>query len=142
MGDGICQWRVTVGLFYNKCQRLATRCKVRLNISFNIFFFPLILNIIYKLVKALISWNKLVLDQYFHLSLSYFLLILCGDIELNPGPQSLGHSLSILHLNIRSIRTKLEYIKNKFLDFDILCFTETHLDDTGFVIRYTFSSIF
>lgn len=93
-------------------------------------FLPAYTKYFYKLVKALISWNKLVLDQYFHLSLSYFLLILCGDIELNPGPQSLGHSLSILHLNIRSIRTKLEYIKNQFLDFDILCFTETHLDDT------------
>lgn len=56
--------------------------------------------------------------------------MLSGDIELNPGPQFLGHSLSVLHVNIRSIRHKLEYIKDQFLDFDILCFTETHLDDT------------
>ena len=35
--------------------------------------------------------------------------------------------LSIAHLNTRSIRKKLDYIKDYFLDFDILCFTETHL---------------
>ena len=35
--------------------------------------------------------------------------------------------LSILHLNIRSIRNKLEFIRDNFLDYDVLCFTETHL---------------
>ena len=32
--------------------------------------------------------------------------------------------LSVLHLNIRSIRNKTD----NYLDFDILCFSETHLD--------------
>ncbi|MCG7879943.1 MAG: reverse transcriptase domain-containing protein [Candidatus Thiodiazotropha endolucinida] len=53
------------------------------------------------------------------------------DIEKNPGPansNSANAELSILHLNIRSIRNKIDYIKDHFLDFDILCFTETHLD--------------
>ena len=49
-----------------------------------------------------------------------------GDIESNPGPTQ--HCISIIHSNIRSIRNKLEFIKNNLLDFDILCFTETHLD--------------
>ena len=35
---------------------------------------------------------------------------------------------SVIHSNIRSIRNKLEFIKNNFLDYNILCFTETHLD--------------
>ena len=35
--------------------------------------------------------------------------------------------MSVLHLNIRSIRYKLDFIKDNFLDFDVLCFTETHL---------------
>ena len=57
-----------------------------------------------------------------------------GDIESNPGPSdpnncSSSNALSILHLNIRSIRNKLEYIFDNFSDFDILCFTETHLDN-------------
>ncbi len=50
---------------------------------------------------------------------------------MNPGPTPDGTPcLSILHQNIRSIRNKLEYIKDTFLDFDVLCFTETHLSDT------------
>ncbi|MCU7958324.1 MAG: endonuclease/exonuclease/phosphatase family protein, partial [gamma proteobacterium symbiont of Bathyaustriella thionipta] len=50
-----------------------------------------------------------------------------GDIETNPGPDNI-HELSILHLNIRSIRNKLDFIRDSFSDFDILCFSETHLD--------------
>jgi hypothetical protein len=58
------------------------------------------------------------------------LLLQAGDIEVNPGPdnQSLN-SLSILHCNIRSIRHKMDFIRDNFSDFDIVCFTETHLDD-------------
>ena len=36
--------------------------------------------------------------------------------------------MSILHLNIRSIRNKLEYINENLIDFNVFCFTETHLD--------------
>ena len=63
---------------------------------------------------------------------------MCGDIHSNPGQinstntsfsSSLGGDcLSIMKLNIRSIRNKLEFIYDELSDFDILCFTETHLD--------------
>ena len=62
-----------------------------------------------------------------------FLLILSGDVEVNPGPDVAPNttrelsSISILHQNIRSIRNKCNYIKNNFLDYDILCFTESKL---------------
>lgn len=56
------------------------------------------------------------------------LLLEAGDVESNPGPDDGIHDLSILHLNIRSIRNKMEYIKDNFLDYNILCFSETHLD--------------
>ena len=59
------------------------------------------------------------------------LVLMSGDVAENPGPfensTEMQNCLSIAHLNIRSIRTKLDYIKDFFLDFDILCFTETHL---------------
>ena len=57
------------------------------------------------------------------------LLILSGDIEENPGP-ILGHEncLSLLHQNIRGIKNKLDFIVDNFLDYDILCFTETKLN--------------
>ena len=56
------------------------------------------------------------------------LLLLASDIEQNPGPPNFLSDLSVLHLNIRSIRNKMEYIIDNFLDFDILCVSETHLD--------------
>ena len=59
------------------------------------------------------------------------LVILSGDIAENPGPSQMGSTsencLSLVHLNIRSIRHKLDYVKNFLLDFNIVCFTETHL---------------
>ena len=36
--------------------------------------------------------------------------------------------MSVLQSNIRSIWNKLNYIKDEFLDYGVLCFTETHLD--------------
>ena len=56
------------------------------------------------------------------------LLLLASDIEQNPGTPNFLSDLSVLHLNIRSIRNKMEYIIDNFLDFEILCFSETHLD--------------
>ena len=49
----------------------------------------------------------------------FLLLLKAGDIERNPGPE-IEHSLSILHLNIRSIRNKISYIQDQL--------SETHLD--------------
>ena len=61
------------------------------------------------------------------------LLILSGDIETNPGPHlDSGNvnidSISIVHFNIRSIPNKMDFISDFLSDFDIMCFTETHLD--------------
>ncbi len=68
------------------------------------------------------------INNSFYLFLMELLLLKSGDIECNPGPDIAEHNcFSILHQNIRSIRNKLEFIKNNFLDFDMLCFTETHL---------------
>ena len=57
------------------------------------------------------------------------LLLEAGDIESNPDPNP-EHTLSVLHLNIRSIRNKIDYLKDNFIDFEVLCFSETHLDLT------------
>ena len=52
-----------------------------------------------------------------------------GDVEVNPGP-TFENALDIIHLNIRSIRNKLDYLNTFIHDFDIACFTETHLDNS------------
>ena len=50
------------------------------------------------------------------------LILLAGDVQLNPGPieQENAFLLSILHCNVRSIRNKLDFIRNEFLDFNII----------------------
>ena len=53
------------------------------------------------------------------------LLLLSGDIESNPGPTE--NCLSIIHSNIRSIRNKIEFIKNHLLDFDVLYYVSPKL---------------
>ena len=49
-------------------------------------------------------------------------------MERNPKPNTINNSLSILHCNIRSIRNKLDFTTERLLDFDILCFSEYHID--------------
>jgi hypothetical protein len=62
------------------------------------------------------------------------LLFLAGDVEKNPGPmgtpvsETNNKSLTIFHSNIRSFRNKINYISDIIEDFDIVFFTETHLD--------------
>jgi hypothetical protein len=50
---------------------------------------------------------------------------------MNQGPTHgdvLNKSISILHHNIRSLRNKIQDIANIADEFDIICFTEAHLD--------------
>lgn len=75
----------------------------------------------------------------------FTLIVLSGDIEVNPGPGSVGGStdtsvnssstsyqmlsnhLSILHLNIQSIVPKLDLIKCEADAYDVLVFSESWL---------------
>ena len=57
------------------------------------------------------------------------LLLEAGDVESNPGPNP-ENTLSVLHLNIRSIRNKIDFLIDNFTDFEVACFSETHLDMT------------
>jgi hypothetical protein len=52
---------------------------------------------------------------------------LAGDVEINPGPD---HDLSICHLNVQSLRTKLELVAVELGQFDILTVSETWLDQS------------
>ena len=127
MGIALDQWRVSIGLFHN--------C---ISSSKKIFTFSLNLRSIFlsilKLSK-LFSWLCYYTNSVLVLNFCNFrcflivlmLLLQAGDIETNPGPENI-YDLSIVHLNIRSIRNKIEYITDNLLDFNILCFTETHLD--------------
>ena len=66
---------------------------------------------------------------------SIYLLILCGDIELNPGPKEAKY-LSLCHWNLNSISVfdfaELSAIKafNTTKNFDFICLSESYLDST------------
>ena len=64
------------------------------------------------------------------------LLLIIGNIELNPGPElnysSYGAEANVIalsSLNIRSIRNKIEFIENISDEFDFLLLNETHLNE-------------
>ena len=80
------------------------------------------------LTDIFIQVNKQFLGNIYYFLILQILLIIAGDVERNPGPEHSTYSLSALHHNIRSIRHKFEYIRDTFMDYDILAFTETHLD--------------
>ena len=86
-------------------------------------------------LTPIFKWACLVSQQQldsslcnFQFSLVMFLLPLeAVDIESNTGPDN-EHSLSILHLNIRNIQNKIGCIQDQHSDFNVICFSETHLD--------------
>ena len=73
------------------------------------------------------------------------LIILNGDVEVNPGPSDEHYSLSstssetldqggklnlsFIHLNVRSLLPNLDQISIEFDSYDIIALTETFLDD-------------
>ena len=78
----------------------------------------------------------------------FMLILLSGDVEVNPGPDSvesstdfsdilssaslnsLSNHLSILHLNIQSLLPKIDLIRGEAIAHDILIFTESWLKPT------------
>ena len=127
MGISLEQYRVSIGL-YHKC---ISSSKELFKVYFNLVF---LLQAFYKLCKFFVKFCSLTnfllilnFSNYQSLFVILIILLQAGDIETNPGPV-INHDISLLHLNIRSIRNKIDYIIDTFSDFQILCFTETHLD--------------
>ena len=80
------------------------------------------------------------------------MLLLCGDLHENPGPpptnvtlssnstisetsdsifsENMRTFVSLLHLNIQSVKPKINVIIGYLSEFDILCFTESWLNLT------------
>ena len=128
MGNSLEQWRASIGPFNSQC---VIKQRVMVKVSMAIIFYYMS----YLLKSAACSgkllsfvFNDIVCNLFFFKIVLILLLLEAGDIEMNPGPDIIYSSLSILHRNIRSIRNKFDYITENFLDFDILCFTESPLD--------------
>ena len=69
---------------------------------------------------------------YFVLFIINIVLLTSGGVERNPGPGNTStnqnYCLTVYHHNIRSIRNKINDIVHIVQDFDIVFFTEAHLD--------------
>ena len=119
--------RVTTGLFYHRVQRYTSHRKVSIYFTFN-FVLKLVqmLNTVVRITRYVSKHtNKILLI----VNVMQLLILMCGDVESNPAPKFPCYSISILHLNIRSIRQKIGFIKDNLLDYDILCFTESPLNE-------------
>ena len=68
--------------------------------------------------------------------LNYLLLLLCGDIESNPGPTLLSQNVSVCCWNLNGIAaqnyTKLSQLLayNAVYNYDVICLGETFLDSS------------
>ena len=53
------------------------------------------------------------------------------DVHPDPGPSVTDDStvLSVFHINIRSLRNKISYLSDIASEYDIICVSETHLDE-------------
>ena len=127
-------YRSAVGIFNNKIQDLYLRYKTFTS-HFYVDFLMLIASLMKLFSQSVSSSVKFILPCILNLEFSVIVLLLVimsGDVLENPGPDlnisADSDSLSITHLNIRSIRNKINYIEDSLADFDILCFTETHLN--------------
>ena len=101
---------------------------------FNILFY-----ICYALISASVIIKTFLIQKTSILFYLYIiranLLIICGDIETNPGPRK-DQNLSICHWNLNSISAH-NFIKfsslqafNTIHNFDLICISETFLDSS------------
>ena len=83
-----------------------TTCKF----LFSLFFLCLFIRCIITHVSAFNRYLLTSVNNIQMASLVCLLVILAGDVETNPGPATAEQSVSLLHINIRSIRNKLDYV--------------------------------
>ena len=140
-------WRLTIGLFGRN-----SKCVVRSNsknFTISCFdFFILIISILISLTLfqfISVSYMLTTVPSFFNLDILslftlYFflisgLLLLCGDVESNPGPK-VRQILSVIHWNLNSLSVH-DYIKlsslqafNTLHKFDLICISETFFDSS------------
>lgn len=126
MANSIEQYRAAIGSFYFSCRCLSKTATFLFKFS---KMYSIFKSCVITITNAAIRIRDNAVLINFYLQFFIFILMISGDIEVNPGPMT-DNVLDIIHLNIRSIRHKIAHLNTLVHDFDILCFTETHLDDT------------
>ena len=117
MGNGLEQWRASIGLFNSKCI-IKQRVRVNISMAYHLIYMMCFLKWAVSSTSKLLSFvfNQMECNLFFKIVLILELLE-TGDIEMNPGSNNINNSLSILHSNIRSICNKYDYLNENFLDF-------------------------
>ena len=87
MGDSLLQWRVSVGMFYCRCQKIRLLRKVSIHISFHFSLICFICRCLSILTDIFIQVNKQFLGDIYYFLILQILLIIAGDVERNPGPE-------------------------------------------------------
>ena len=125
MGVDITVYRSAIGILY-----AATHISWRLHIiSLNYILHLQLLctlsSFVFLALRCLIKNDQFAIYKI-------LLLMICTDIHPNPGPNDTNsaHTIDIQHLNTRSIRNKLNFISNLSDSYQVVCFSETLLDDT------------
>ena len=134
MSNDISLYRAAIGLNYAKYHSYASPQKItfRLSdllqgVSYSVLLEVLTLQIMYISVILTLLFIHVQANSRIPLLHLYLLLLLCMDVHTNPGPAI--NTLSIFHINIRSIRNKLSYLCDIGSDYDVICVTESHLDN-------------
>ena len=119
-----CIQRISIGLFHGNTDKGVL-------VQLHFVSLPILLNMLTDLFRILrhvfYSLFHTIRDRLDNSHITFIiltLLLIAFDIEQNPGPPNISADLSILHKNMRSIRNKIDFIKDNFLDFNILCFSE------------------
>lgn len=129
-GNTIVQYRAAIGIYYCNSRGVL---KVEVLTLFNVIYLFLFFLMFCKKGLKHLNIKKTLVENitylHFWFQVLYLIHMISGDIELNPSAtEGQIHTLDIFHLNIRSIRHKIQSLETFVWDFDILCFTETHLD--------------
>ena len=109
MVSDISSWRMSLGLFYGVMYGNVTKRFVG-KISFNFIF---LFRFLFTLRKLRLGLGIDIYKSIYNIEISiivWLLLLMSGDIELNPGPDIIPEHNSILYCNKRSFRNKLDYI--------------------------------
>ena len=135
MGTDLSMYRAAIGLHYIRAYTSSQKIKHFVNISqlLNDLFTGALSDFALQIKCSSVILFLFTL-QFFTgnaLAVLYLriLLVLANDVHPHPGPRDRDNcTLSIFHLNIRSIRNKISYLSDIAGEHDIICITESHLD--------------
>ena len=107
MGNCLDQYRAAIGVFYTKCHNILKRtCFTIFKLAYLLDFIQSLLLMALKRRVRFLSHLSIWLN-FFVQFFMFSIILLSGDIETNPGP-CVENSLDIIHINIRSIRNKID----------------------------------